>query len=101
MQRDTGSMQLGWVFSHMLKHIYDAVPAHKPVHMLKVDLSDILYHVWMIETDIPKLVVSLSCEPGDDHLRYNHHQLQRQKAARELCGQGLRTNSVSWKTWRW
>lgn len=62
------SMQFGRALPRLLQRIYEADPAHGPVHMLKVDLSDGFYRVWITESDIPKLGVALPPGPNGEQL---------------------------------
>ena len=41
------SMQYGRALQRVLQKIYDADVKHGPVHMLKVDIADGLYRVWI------------------------------------------------------
>ena len=56
-------MQYGRALQRVLQRIYDADPKHGPVHMLKVDIADGFYRVWLSVADIPKLGVALPPGP--------------------------------------
>ena len=57
--------------------VYDLLAAndHRPVHMLKFDISEGFYCVWLSEADIPKLAVALPCAPGEVQLIAMPHAL--------------------------
>jgi len=62
------SMQYGRALQRTLQRIYDADPKHGPVHMLKVDIADGFYRVWLSAADIPKLGVALPPGPDGEQL---------------------------------
>jgi hypothetical protein len=52
-------MQFGKALQRILQAIVDANPVHGPVHLIKVDIADGFYQIWLNQHDIPKLAVSL------------------------------------------
>jgi hypothetical protein len=53
------AMQFGKALHRILQAIADADPVHGPVHLVKVDIADSFYRIWLNLHDIPKLTVSL------------------------------------------
>ena len=53
------SMQYGRALQRVLQKIYDADVKHGPVHMLKVDIADGFYRVWLSLCDTMTLGVAL------------------------------------------
>ena len=53
------AMQLGKALQRILQALVDANPAHGPVNMLKVDIADGFYRIWLNVADIPKLACAL------------------------------------------
>jgi hypothetical protein len=51
------AMQFGWSLEQILREILFANPAHGPVHMIKLDISDGFYQIGLNIDDIPKLGV--------------------------------------------
>jgi hypothetical protein len=62
------AMQFGKALQRILQAIVDANPAHGPVHLMKVDIADGFYRIWLNLHDIPKLAVSLPRLHGDEPL---------------------------------
>ena len=62
------SMQFGRALLRVLQRIYDADPRHGPVHMLKLDISDGFYRVWLSVADIPALAVAMPPGPDGERL---------------------------------
>lgn len=52
-------MQLGKALHRILQAIVDANPVHGPVHLLKVDIADGFYRIWLNLSGILKLAVLL------------------------------------------
>ena len=61
-------MQFGHALDRLLREILLADPAHGPVQMMKVDLSDGFYRVNLNIDDIPKLGVTFLTKPGEEQL---------------------------------
>ena len=51
-------MQLGNALHRVLQHIHFADPKHGPVYLLKVDIADGFYRVYVAPRDVPKLGVA-------------------------------------------
>jgi hypothetical protein len=49
------AMQFGKAPQRILQAIVDANPSHGPVHLMKVDIADGFYQIWINLHDIPKL----------------------------------------------
>jgi hypothetical protein len=62
------AMQFGWSLERILCEILFANPAHGPVHMIKLDISDGFYWIGLNIEDIPKLGVVFPTLPGDEPL---------------------------------
>jgi hypothetical protein len=62
------AMQFGWSLEQILHEILFANPAHGPVHMIKLDISDGFYQIGLNIDDIPKLGVVFPTLPGDKPL---------------------------------
>ena len=52
------SMQFGKALQRVLQKVYDADPKHGPVHLMKVDVADGFYRVWVRTQDVPKLATT-------------------------------------------
>jgi hypothetical protein len=53
------SMQFGKALERILRNIVEADPKFGPVHLIKVDIADGFYRIWLNSHDIPKLAVSI------------------------------------------
>lgn len=53
------AMQFGKALERILFKIVASDPAHGPVHLLKIDIADGFYRIWLNEDDIPTLAVLL------------------------------------------
>jgi hypothetical protein len=62
------AMQFGKALQRILQTIVDANPDHGPVNLIKVDISDGFYRIWLNLHDIPKLAVSLPPLLGEEPL---------------------------------
>ncbi|KAI2513452.1 hypothetical protein MHU86_926 [Fragilaria crotonensis] len=62
------AMQFGRVLQRILTNIVHADPRYGPVHMVKIDIADGFYRVWLQIADIPQLGVALPTTPGCDPL---------------------------------
>jgi hypothetical protein len=62
------AMQFGWSLEQILHEILFANPAHGPVHMIKLDISDGFYRISLKIDDILKLGVVFPTLPGDKPL---------------------------------
>jgi hypothetical protein len=62
------SMQFGHALHRMLRKIRFADPAHGPVYMLKVDIADGFYRVYVAPRDVPKLGVAFPHQAGEEPL---------------------------------
>jgi hypothetical protein len=62
------AMQFGWSLERILREILFANPAHGPVQMIKLDISDGFYRIMLNIDNIPKLGVVLPMLPGDEPL---------------------------------
>ena len=62
------SMQFGRALQRILQRIYDADPKHGPVYLIKVDVADGFYRVWLQADHVPKLGVILPDLPGHPKL---------------------------------
>ncbi len=62
------AVQFGWSLEHILREILFANPAHGPVQMIKLDISDGFYRIGLNIDDIPKLGVVFPTLPGDKTL---------------------------------
>jgi hypothetical protein len=61
-------MQFGKAPERILAQIVAANPAHGPVQLIKVDIADGFYRVWLNLSDIPKLAVSIPSLKGEEPL---------------------------------
>jgi hypothetical protein len=62
------AMQSGWSPERILCEILFTNPAHGPLHMIKLDISDGFYQIGLNIDDIPKLGVVFPTLPGDEPL---------------------------------
>jgi len=62
------AMQFGHALDRILREILLADPAHGPVQLLKVDISDGFYRINLNIDDIPKLGVAFPTKPGEEKL---------------------------------
>ena len=62
------AMQFGKALERILAQIVSANPAHGPVQLIKVDIADGFYRVWLNLSDIPKLAVSIPSLKGEEPL---------------------------------
>jgi hypothetical protein len=62
------AMQFGWSLEQILHEIFFANPAHGPVHMIKLDISDGFYRIGLNIDDISKLGVVFPTLPGNKPL---------------------------------
>ena len=62
------AMQFGRSLERILREILFANPAHGPVQMIKLDISDGFYRIGLNIDDIPKLGVVFPTLPGDEPL---------------------------------
>ena len=60
------AMQFGGTFYRLLHQIYFADPRWGPVYLVKVDVADGFYQVWVAAGDIPKLGLAMPSLPGED-----------------------------------
>ena len=59
------AMQFGKALERILRKIVEADPRYGPVYLLKIDIADGFYRIWLNEHDIPTLAVSLPPLHGD------------------------------------
>jgi hypothetical protein len=62
------AMQFGHALHRILRQIRFADPAQGPVYMLKVDISDGFYRVYVAPRDVPKLGVAFPAGPDGEPL---------------------------------
>lgn len=62
------AMQFGRALQRVLQKIYDADPKHGAVHLMKLDVADGFYRVWLRARDAPSLGVALPAMPGQPKL---------------------------------
>ena len=62
------SMQFGHALDRILREILLADPAHGPVYLIKIDISDGFYRIALNIDDIPKLGVVFPTLPGEEPL---------------------------------
>jgi hypothetical protein len=62
------AMQFGKTLERILHAIVEADPQYGPVHLIKVDIADGFYRVWLNSSDIPKLAVAVPALDGDTPL---------------------------------
>jgi hypothetical protein len=53
------AMKFGKALERILQAIVDENPDHGPVHLIKVDIADGFYRIWVNVDDITKLAVAL------------------------------------------
>jgi hypothetical protein len=61
-------MQFGKALEQILQAIVNADPVFGPVQMIKVDITDSFYRVWLNVHDIPRLAVALTALHGGEPL---------------------------------
>jgi len=59
------AMQFGQALKRLLHKIRFADPRHGPVYMLKVDIADGFYRIWLAARDAPCLGVAFPSMPGE------------------------------------
>jgi hypothetical protein len=59
------AMQFGKALERILRKIVEADPVHGPVYLLKVDIADGFYRIWLNENYILSLAVSLPALHGE------------------------------------
>lgn len=64
----TESMQFGRALERILRHILLSNPDHGPVYLIKLDISDGFYRIWLNARDIPKLGVVFPYRDGEEPL---------------------------------
>ena len=62
------AMQFGRALHRLLHHIRFAPAEHGPVYMLKVDLSDGFYRVWLRPSNVPVLGIPFPTLPNEEPL---------------------------------
>jgi hypothetical protein len=62
------AMQFGKALKRILQATVDANPKHGPVQLIKVDLGDGLYRIWLNIHTIPKLAVAIPTLYGEEPL---------------------------------
>jgi hypothetical protein len=62
------SMQFGHALHRILRKIRFANPVHGPVYLLKVDIADGFYRVYVAPRDVPKLGVAFPHRSGEEPL---------------------------------
>eukprot|EP00980_Cylindrotheca_fusiformis_P013602 scaffold3499_cov103-Cylindrotheca_fusiformis.AAC.1 len=62
------AMQFGRTLERLLAHIVQSNPAYGPVHLMKLDIKDGFYRVWLRLEDIPKLGVAIPSGPEEPPL---------------------------------
>jgi hypothetical protein len=62
------AMQFGGTLQRIINDIVRANPAYGPVYLMKVDIADGYYRVWVRAEDIPKLGVSIPALTGGEPL---------------------------------
>jgi hypothetical protein len=62
------AMQFGKVLERILTQIVEPNPEFGPVKLIKVDIADGFYRVWLNMADIPKLAVSIPSNEGEETL---------------------------------
>ena len=62
------AMQFGRTLERLFERIYTANPRFGPVHMLKLDIADGFYQMWLATKDIPSLGVIMPTAPGEPRL---------------------------------
>jgi hypothetical protein len=61
-------MQFGKALKRVLQHIMEADPRFGPVHLIKVDIANGFYRLWVNLHDIPKLAVAIPALDGKEAL---------------------------------
>jgi hypothetical protein len=61
-------MQFGKALERILQAIVDANPTHGPLQLIKVDIADGFYCIWLNVHDIPKLAVAIPTLYGEEPL---------------------------------
>jgi hypothetical protein len=59
------AMQFGKALERILRQIVESNPTHGPVYLLKIDIADGFYRIWLNASDISSLAVSLPPLHGD------------------------------------
>jgi hypothetical protein len=62
------AMQFGRALQRILQTILNANPRYGPVFLIKVDIADGFYRVWVNSSDIPKLGVIFPTLPNSEPL---------------------------------
>jgi hypothetical protein len=62
------AMQFGKALERILQAIVDANPKHGPVQLIKVDIADGFYRIWLNVHNIPKLAVAIPTLYGEEPL---------------------------------
>jgi hypothetical protein len=62
------AMQFGKALKQILQAIVNADLAHSPVKLIKVDITDGFYRIWLNLHDIPKLACSIPTLYGEEPL---------------------------------
>ncbi len=62
------AMQFGRTLRRLLQNLHFAPPQHGPVYMLKTDVADGYYRVWLRSLDVPLLAVAFPSLPGEEPL---------------------------------
>ncbi len=60
------SMQFGHALDRILRKILLADPALGPVHLIKLDISDVFYRIAVNIDDIPKLGIVFPTSPSQE-----------------------------------
>jgi hypothetical protein len=63
-----GAMQFGKALERILQTIVDVNPKFGPVQLIKIDIADGFYRIWLNVHDIPKLAVALPALHGTEPL---------------------------------
>jgi hypothetical protein len=58
-------MQFGRALDRLIHTIVFANPDHGPIYVMKVDMADGFYRVWLRIGDIPKLCLTIDCPAID------------------------------------
>jgi hypothetical protein len=61
-------MQFGKALEWIMQDNVDANPRFGPIHLMKVNIADGFYRIWVHAPDIVKLVVSIPTLEGDEPL---------------------------------
>jgi hypothetical protein len=59
------AMQFGHTLQRLLQKLVDADPRYGPAQIIKIDIADGFYRVWLATSDIPKLGVIFPTAIGD------------------------------------